>query len=261
MNDKTLTVNIQDQVGYITFTRSHVHHCMNGLFIDDLIQAIEALNVDKDARVIVLAATGKSFCAGADLNDMKKMAHYSMQENINDASKLAHLFSTLYHSPKPTLALVNGPAYGGGIGLVACCDLVIAADVATFCFSEVKLGLIPAVISPYIKHKLSISAIQRYFLTAELFDADTAKSLGLVHEVVKSEALAEKGKQIIQYLLKNSPHAITQAKQLIDTLTQTQDQSVLHEYTINAIANIRISEQGQEGLQAFFEKRKANWVK
>jgi len=211
-------------------------------------------------RAIVLAANGPSFCAGADLNWMKKMAGYSHDENHADAMRLAEMLRTIYLCPKPTVARVQGDCYAGGMGLVAACDIVVASETAGFCLSEVKLGLIPATISPYVIKAMGEQAARRYFLTAERFDATEAQRIGVAHAVVAPEALDATVAGIVKALVNNSPHAVRQAKTLVrEIVGQPVDDALLLD-TAGRIAAIRASTEGREGVASFLEKRKPTWI-
>ena len=246
-------------VARITLTRAEVHNAFNEVLIAELTAALDGMGQDPRVRVVVLAAQGRSFSAGADLNWMKAMAGYTRAENVEDARRLARLMRTLNDLPKPTLALVQGPAYGGGVGLVACCDIAVAIEEAKFCLSEVKLGLIPAVISPYVAAKIGAAAARRYFLTAEAFSAWEAERLGLVHEVVDRNALESKGRQIVDALLEGGPVAQEAAKDLIFAVAGSAVDDALIEETAGRIADVRASDEGREGIAAFLEKRRPNW--
>ncbi|AOE50009.1 enoyl-CoA hydratase/isomerase family protein [Kangiella sediminilitoris] len=246
-------------VGRITLTRGEIHNAFDDQLIEDLTQAFRRLEANPSVEIVVLQAEGKSFSAGADLNWMRRMADYTWEENYKDSQGLAALMHTIYTLKKPTVAVVQGAAFGGGVGLVACCDIVIASERASFCLSEVKLGLIPAVISPYVVKAIGERQAQRYFLSAERFKAPQAKEFGLVHEVVKEDELHSKADEMITGLLANGPQAVRAAKDLIKAVAgKAIDQNVLDE-TAKRIADIRASEQGKEGLNAFLEKRPADW--
>jgi methylglutaconyl-CoA hydratase len=208
----------------------------------------------------VLAANGPAFCAGADLNWMKKMSGYTHAENHADALQLAEMLRTIYLCPKPVVAKVQGDCYAGGMGLVAACDIIVAVEEANFCLSEVKLGLIPATISPYVVKAMGENAARRYFLTAERFGAREALRIGFVHEVVSTETLDAKVTEIVKALVNNSPNAVQQAKVLVrDVVGQPVNDALLAD-TAERIAQIRASDQGREGVASFLEKRKPAWL-
>jgi methylglutaconyl-CoA hydratase len=244
----------------LTLNRPDILNAFDDQLINELSTTFDSIEKDKNIRVVVLNAAGKHFCAGGDLNWMKRMASYSYAENLADAQRLATMLNKLYSLSKPTIALVQGSAFGGGVGLVACCDIAIATTTANFCLSEVKIGLIPSVISPYVITAIGERAAHRYFLTAESFDAQEAHRLGLVHSVVTENDLTIAGEKIIHQLLKNSPAALTAAKQLLTDVTRSAINSSLIEETAKRIADIRVSKEGQEGLAAFLEKRKPKWL-
>ena len=226
-----------------------------------LTEAFVAIADNSNVRAMVLGSEGKSFSAGADLEWMKRMASYSYDENLRDASALALMLKTLNEIPQPTIARVQGPAFGGAVGLVSCCDMAVAASAASFSLSEVKIGLVPATISPYVIAAIGQRAARRYFVTAERFDAHRALQLGLVNEVVDAEQLDQEIDRLINTLLANGPEAVTGAKQLVfDVAGKPIDQQLI-DATCETIAAIRVSEQGQEGLQAFLERRKPQWIK
>ncbi len=250
-----------DGTVWVTLTRPEVHNAFNEALIAELTTVLSGFGTDERVRAVVLGAQGRSFSAGADLEWMQRMSGYSEQENQDDARALARLMRTLYELPKPTIALVQGSTYGGGIGLVACCDIVIAAETANFCFSEVKLGLIPAVIGPYVIAAMGERPARRYFLTAETFSAREALRLGLVHEVVPDEALVDIGRKVIKALFKGGPNAQVAAKNLILAIAGRPLDDDLVEETANRIARIRASDEGQEGVAAFLEKRRPDWLK
>ncbi|WP_417822618.1 enoyl-CoA hydratase/isomerase family protein [Thalassospira lucentensis] len=248
-------------VARITLNRPDIHNAFDDALIADLTAKIETLDADPAVRVVILTGAGKSFSAGADLNWMKRMAAYSHAENLDDSRALAKLMKVLNFTSKPTIALVNGAAFGGGVGLAACCDIVIASDRASFCLSEVKLGLIPAVISPYVVEAIGVNQARRYFLSAERFDAQTAKDIGLVHEVVSGDDLTARGDEMAQILLANGPQAMHAAKNLIYAVANTPISDAVIDDTAHRIADQRASGEGREGVSAFLEKRPANWSK
>ena len=247
-------------VATVTLNRPEVRNAFNDQVIAELTQAFSELGARDDVRVIVLAANGKAFCAGADLNWMRRMADYSRAENLADAAKLAEMLRVIATCPKPTVARVQGDVYAGGLGLVACCDVAVAADTAGFCVSEVKIGLIPATISPYLVRAMGVRAAQRYFLTAERFSAAEAHRVGLVHEVVAMTELDNTVNAIVGALAVASPDAVRTCKRLIDDVTGKPITPELIAMTVDGIADIRASAQGKEGVQAFLQKRKPNWL-
>lgn len=252
---------IDGLIGVITLNNPDKHNAFDDVLIADLTHALSLMEQSAQVRVVILAAAGKSFSAGADLNWMKRIATYSQAENLRDAMGLATLMKTLHGLTKPTIARVQGAAYGGGVGLVACCDVAIGTHDAAFSLSEVKLGLIPAVISPYVIAAMGERAAHRYFLTAEKFDAATAFRLGLLHELAASEAaMDEKITQLCMALLHAGPHAQAEAKSLIAAVANHPINGALVAETAQRIARVRASMEGKEGLAAFLEKRQPVWV-
>ncbi len=262
MSEATIITNIcEPGIATLTMNRPELHNAFDDLLIADLTAELKRLEADETVRVVQLAGSGRSFSAGADLNWMRRMADYSREQNLADAMGLAELMQTLNNLSKPTIALVQGAAYGGGVGLVACCDLAIATRRASFCLSEVKLGLMPAVISPYVMAAIGPRACRRYFLTAEPFDADQAQRIGLLHEVVEDEEnLLARGMELASLLLKNGPQAMAAAKELIATVSGRPLDDALIGDTAGRIADRRASAEGREGLTAFLEKRTPGWV-
>ena len=260
MNYETLTIERAGHVATVTLNRPDVRNAFNEETIAELTQAFRALGATDNVRAIVLAANGPAFCAGADLHWMKKMAAYSHAENHADALQLATMLRTIYECPQPVVAKVQGDCYAGGMGLVAACDIVVAVDEAHFCLSEVKLGLIPATIAPYVIKAMGEQASRRYFLTAERFTAATALHLGFAHEVVASDALDFKVAEIVKALVSNSPAAVRQAKTLVREVAGKQVNYALVQDTAARIAHIRSSDQGREGVASFLEKRKPDWL-
>jgi methylglutaconyl-CoA hydratase len=256
---QALQTGIQGGVATVRMNRPDVHNAFDDVLIGDLAAELRRLDQAQDVRVIVLAANGKSFSAGADLNWMKRMAQYSEAENLRDAVALAALMRTLHGLHKPTVARVQGAAFGGGVGLVACCDIAIAAGEALFCLSEVRLGMIPSVISPYVVAAIGERAAHRYFLTAERFGAEEAKRIGLVHEVVAADKLDEAVGNMVDHLLKGGPKALAAAKKLIADVSRHALDDSLTEETARRIAAIRVGAEGREGIAAFLEKRKPDW--
>jgi methylglutaconyl-CoA hydratase len=247
-------------VAKITINRAQVHNAFDDKVIEDLTNCIRKVDANPSVRVLLLASRGKSFSAGADLNWMKKMANYSWDENYQDSLKLAGLMQSLYECSKTTIAIVQGAAFGGGVGLVACCDIAIASEKALFCLSEVKLGLIPSVISPYVVGAIGERNAKRYFATAERFNAQDAKHINLVHSIVAHDELDEFCDDYVNRILANGPVAMYQSKQLVNRVSnQPIDEELVLE-TAQRIADIRASSEGREGVSAFLEKRPANWA-
>ena len=261
MQEDTVLLNINEKgVATITLNRPEVHNAFDDSVIEKLIENLEIVGRKPEVRVVVLRSNGKSFSAGADLNWMQRMVKLSYDENLKDAGELARMLQILNGLPKPTIALVQGATFGGAVGLVACCDIALASEKASFCLSEVKIALIPATISPYVVEAMGTRAARRYFLTAERFSAQTAKELGLVHDVVLPEQLDESCEQMASHLLKNGPIAIQEAKSLIANVSNRVIDKELIDYSTQLIAKIRVSEEGQEGLNAFLEKRQPQWI-
>lgn len=258
--DKVLFEVDKRGVATVTLNQPDIHNAFDDKLIAQLTDIFTRINNSNDIRVMVLAATGKSFSAGADLNWMKRMATYSYEQNLADANALANMFHILNTIDKPTIAKVQGAAFGGAVGLVACCDMAIGSKLSKFCLSEVKLGLIPATISPYVIDAIGARVAKRYFTTAEVFSARRARRLGLLSEAVVEEELDSTIESLIENILENSPAAIREAKQLILDIQNKPISKDILTMTSEKIAGIRVSEQGQEGLNAFLQKRPANWV-
>lgn len=248
-------------VATLTLNRPDVHNAFDDMLIAGLSVRLRELDADARVRVVVLAGSGKSFSAGADLNWMKRMAAYSDADNLRDACGLGDLMHTLAVMSKPTIARVQGAAYGGGVGLAACCDIAIGTPAAAFSLSEVRLGLIPAVISPYVVAAIGERQARRYFLTAERFDAAEALRIGLLHMVVNEDQLDAAVGAMADQLLKGGPKALTAAKDLIGAVVNRPIDRRLVEETAERIARIRVTPEGREGVAAFLEKRKPGWVK
>jgi methylglutaconyl-CoA hydratase len=258
-SEKVLYTLSDNGVATVTFDNAEKHNAFDDVIIKTLTDIFNDIAKRDDIKVMVLAANGKSFSAGADLGWMKRMAGYSYEDNLKDANALAQMLKALNFLPQATIAKIQGAAFGGAVGLASCCDIVIASNKASFCLSEVKLGLIPATISPYVVNAIGLKASRRYFQTAERFFSDKAMQLGLVDEVVEADDLTPAVEKMITILLSNSPQAMRQAKQLaFDVAYQEINEQLLSE-TSARIANIRVSSEGQEGLSAFFEKRSPAW--
>jgi methylglutaconyl-CoA hydratase len=260
MNWQSIDITMHERVATVTLDRPDVRNAFNEATIAELALAFDELGRDEDVRAIVLAANGPAFCAGGDLNWMKQMAGYSDAENLADATKLADMLRTIYLCPKPVVAKIQGDCYAGGMGLVAACDIAVAAEEANFCLSEVKLGLIPATISPYVIKAMGENAARRYFLTAERFSAAEAHRIGFVHELVKAEALDSAVAAIVKALVNNSPNAVQQAKVLVRDIAGRPVDNALLADSAERIAQIRASAEGREGVASFLEKRKPSWL-
>jgi len=247
-------------VATITLNRPEVHNAFDDLLIAYLIDLLAQAKDNPQVKVLVLASTGKSFSAGADLGWMRRMADASREDNIKDAHQLSALMENLNNFPCPTVAKIQGTVMGGGVGLVACCDIAIASDNAFFALSEVKLGLAPAVISPYVIAKIGVSQARRYFVSAERFSAIRAAAIDLVHEVVLATELDAKTEQIVATLLANGPQAMRRAKELAQVENPLPCTPALRDYTTGVIADLRASEEGKEGLRAFLEKTQPGWI-
>jgi methylglutaconyl-CoA hydratase len=250
----------QGAVLTLTLSRPDVRNAFNDEVIADITAAFLDAGGRTDVRAVVLAATGPAFCAGADLNWMRRMAGYTRAENLADAGALAEMLRVMYECPKPTVARVQGDVYAGGMGLVAACDMAVSVDTANFCLSEVKLGLIPATISPYVIRAMGARAAQRYFLTAERFGAAEARRIGLVHEVVAAEQLDDRVETLTQALVNAGPQAVRACKALLREVAGRDIDAALIAHTVAGIADIRASSEGREGVQSFLQKRKPNWL-
>ncbi|QGZ63999.1 enoyl-CoA hydratase/isomerase family protein [Paraburkholderia acidisoli] len=256
---ETLTVDMAGHVATVTLNRPDVRNAFNETMIAEITAAFTTLGTHGDVRAIVLAGNGKAFCAGADLNWMRKMAGYSDDENRADALRLANMLAAIYRCPKPVIARVHGDAYAGGMGLVCTADIVVAANTVNFCLSEARLGLMPATIAPYVIRALGEQASRRYFVTAEAFDCATALRLGLVSEAVEASELDATVQRIANTLCANSPNAVRECKQLVQDIASETIDTALIEDTAVRIARIRASEEGREGVSSFLEKRTPNW--
>lgn len=255
---KTIRFEERGRVAWIILNRPEVRNAFNETMISEVADAFMVINSRKDLRVVVLTGEGKAFCAGADLNWMKDVLEYTYEENLADSKNLAEMFHLMFTCPLPTIARVNGPAIGGGCGMAAVCDIVIACDKATFSLSEVKLGLVPACISPYVIRRMGDKNCREYFLTGERIGAEKAKESGLVNEVVPEDKLDEAVDSRIRQLLSSGPDALAWCKQLLARAADMPEDKVGN-YTAEVIARLRMGDEGQEGMRAFFEKRKPKW--
>lgn len=257
---QTLELRCDDKIASLVLNRPEVRNAFNGTMVAELTQAFCALAEDANIRAIVLAANGPAFCAGGDLAWMKHMAAFDHAQNLADASSLAQMLRAIDACPQPVLAKVQGDCYAGGLGLVAACDIAIGVDSANFCLSEVKLGLIPATISPYVIRAIGERVARRYFLTAERFNAMEAQRIGLLHEAVPADMLDARVAEVAKSLCAAGPQAVKHAKRLVKNVAaRSIDESLLLD-TAEWIAQVRASEEGREGMQAFLEKRKPGWL-
>lgn len=255
-----LNITTEGAIRTITLSRPDVRNAFNDDVIAELKNAFTEAGQAADVRCVVLAAEGPAFCAGADLNWMRRMADYTRDENLADAGQLADMLRAIYECPKPTIARVQGDVFAGGVGLVAACDMAVSLETATYCLSEVKLGLIPATISPYVIRAMGARASHRYFLTAERFSAAEAHRIGLVHEVVTADALDAKVAELTSALVSASPNAVRACKRLVQDVAEREIDDALVAHTVEGIADIRSSAEGKEGVQSFLQKRKPNWL-
>lgn len=258
---KTIVVTKKDReaVLWIVFNRPEVHNAFNSETILELTDAFEKIKSDDSVRIVVLTGEGKSFCAGADINWMREIIAYSFDQNLKESLQLAEVLFNIYTLPKPTIAMVNGAAIGGGTGFLSVCDIAVAAEEAKFGLSEVKIGLVPAAISPYVVRKIGESKAREYFLTGHRLSAQKALEIGLINEIVPRDRLEKRVDALIGQLLASGPEAIASCKELILNVPRMNFEDV-KKYTARMIANLRISEEGQEGMSAFLEKRKPRWA-
>jgi methylglutaconyl-CoA hydratase len=257
---KHLDLRFDAGVSTVTLNRPEVRNAFNEEVIAELTAVFLELGRRPEVRCVVLAASGTAFCAGADLNWMKRMASYSRDENLDDASALARMLEVIYQCPKPTIAKVQGDVYAGGLGLVTACDIAIASDTAHYCVSEVRIGLIPATISPYLIRAIGARAAHRWFLTAERFGAAQATACGLVHEAVPAGDLDARVAALAHTLVQAGPEAIKACKTLLHDIAGQEMSDSLLQDTAERIADIRVTPEGREGIGAFLDKRKPNWL-
>jgi methylglutaconyl-CoA hydratase len=260
MGEPTIEVEIRGAVAWLWLNRPALHNALNEDLIRELTLVVREFGNDPAIRVIVLSGRGRSFCAGADIESMKRLGGAGAAENRDNARELADLFHAIAWSPKPTIARVNGSAIGGGLGLVSACDIAIAAHDAKFAASEVRLGLIPATIAPYVVRAIGQRWARRLFQTAERITAAQAERIGLVHEAVEADGLDARVETVVNDLMMGAPAAQHAAKELIDAVACRPITAELIEYTAERIAVIRAQDEAQEGLSAFLEKRKPGWV-
>ncbi len=250
-----------DGVATITLNRPDVHNAFDEALIGDLTERFRDAGTDPAVRVVVLRGAGKSFCAGGDLGWMRRMADYSFEQNVEDAARLGTLLATINTCPKPTIALVHGNAFGGGVGLSACCDIVVAEETAQFSLSEVRIGIIPSIILPYVITAIGERQARRYCLTAERFDGKRAADIGFAHEVVPAGGLDAMADKIITALKEGAPGAQARGKQLILDIAKKPIDAAVIELTVTQIAEARAGAEGKEGLSAFLSKSEPSWRK
>jgi methylglutaconyl-CoA hydratase len=254
-----LKLDTRGDVARVTLDRPEIRNAFDDALIAAVTQALCALDADHGVRAVVIAGNGPAFCAGGDLNWMKRMSGYTYEQNLADARSLAGMLRTLDRMTKPTIARVHGPAYAGGVGLVAACDIAVGTPEAKFCLSEAKLGLSPATISPYVVRAMGERMARRYFLSAEVFDANEAYRIGLLTAVSASENLDAESDKILQHLLQGGPQALAKIKDLIGHVSTGHIDDAMIEDTAKRIAEIRATPEGKEGVASFLEKRKPAW--
>lgn len=261
MTCQHIIYTVENQIATITMNRPEVHNAFDEEVIQQLQHAFLKAGDDKNVRAVILRGNGKSFSAGGDLNWMRRVADYSLEQNVADAMGLGILLKTINTLPKPTIALVHGNAFGGGVGLTACCDIAIAEEGALFCLSEVRIGIIPSIIAPYVMAAIGERQARRYFLTAERISAKTAAQIGLVHEVAPAGGLDAAVEKIIAALWDGAPAAQVRGKKIILDISHRKIDDALIKFTAEQIAEARASEEGQEGLTAFLNKTDPSWRK
>ncbi|MBV9149147.1 MAG: enoyl-CoA hydratase/isomerase family protein [Candidatus Eremiobacteraeota bacterium] len=258
MSHPILEISVSEAVAHVTLNRPDVRNAFNAELIAELQRAFERLGNDGTLRAVILSGAGKTFCGGADINWMRASLELSREENVSDAKRMSEMFATIDRCPRPVIARIHGAALGGGAGLVAVCDVAIASNDAQFGFTEVKLGILPAVISPFVIRKIGVSHARALFLTGERFSAERAENIGLVHEVVRFEDLDTAVDRVVDEIKSGGRNAIAVAKKTIAEVTARPEDA--REITSQAIAQQRTSPEGQEGLRAFLERRKPNWT-
>jgi len=253
-------ISVQNHKAGVILSRPDVHNAFNEAMMNEIIEVFAELGARDDVRVMVLAGEGKSFCAGADVNWMKRMVDFTFEQNVEDANLLARMLRTIRQCPKPVIARVHGAAYGGGVGLTAAADIAVAVESAVFCLSEVKLGIVPAVISPFVMEKIGPGQMRRYGVSAERFSASEAKRIGLIHETFAATDQMDRWiDETSRTLSANGPLAMAAAKRVLSDVAGTSWDEI-QTLTTKHIADLRVSPEGQEGLKAFLEKRKPKWA-
>ncbi|MGB8952116.1 MAG: enoyl-CoA hydratase/isomerase family protein [Candidatus Aminicenantales bacterium] len=257
---QTIILTRQGEVARIILNRPEVHNAFNSTMIREMQDAFRQAGDDAEIRVVVLTGMGKSFCAGADLNWMREVIQFSFEQNLEESMEIAELHHLIYTLPKPTIARINGTAIGGGNGFLSACDIGVASEEAKFGLSEVKIGLVPAAISPYVIRRIGESKAREYFLTGERFDAGRALEIGLINGIVPADKLDDTVDEIIRSLLSSGPEALASCKELIQKVPGMSFEEA-KKFTARMIADLRVSAEGQEGMAAFLEKRKPKWLK
>ncbi len=260
MDFSTLKFDKKADTSCIIFNRPEIHNAFNSTLITEMSEAFYAVSKDKTIRAVVLTGAGKSFCAGADLNWMKAVKEQGYETNLNEANSLADLFYQIYTCPLPVIGKINGAAIGGGTGFVALCDIAIAAKSAVFSFSEVKIGLVPACVSPYVIKKMGEGRARELFISGERMNADRALEVGLVNKVVDDDKLDDEVDKLLEMIISSGPCAVAMAKKLIGEVS-SMGPDEFKSYTAEMIARLRVSEEGQEGMDSFLNKRKPRWAK
>ncbi len=255
---ETIKKEIEGSIGRIVLNRPQVRNAFDEILIAEVSDALGELAKRGDLRVLIVAAEGSTFCAGADFHWMGEMVGANFEENLDDSLKLADMLAALYRFPRPTIARVQGSAFGGGVGVAACCDIVVAAETAIFSFSEVRIGLVPACISPFVIRRVGEGRAREYFLTGERITAQRAHEIGFVNKVVSETALDDAVNNYVQHFLSCGPEALSACKKMLEEVAQ-MPLAEARDYTANMIARLRISEEGLEGMKAFLEKRKPAW--
>lgn len=258
MTYQTIKEEIQSGICTITLNRPEKHNALDETMMAELTKALQQIDKNDDIRIVVITQAGRHFCAGADLNWMAQMGKLSYDENKAGANRLISLFKALSELSKPTIALVQGKTMGGGLGILACCDIVYTTPEAQFCFSEVKLGLVAATIAPFVVRRMGEGSARHYLLTTELFSAEKAKEAGLVHEIVAEKELLSAGMALAKSMTKLAPNALKAAKKLMNDLSPISSATL--EKTATLLAEVRSSAECKEGVQAFLEKRQPNWI-
>ncbi len=257
--ESRIEISYQGPVAVLTLARPELHNAFDAAMIAELRDAFVRLGADPAVRAVILTGAGESFCAGADLGWMRASLEWSREQNMADAGELASMFEAAWSLPKPLLGRINGPAVGGGAGLVACCDIAVALDTARFGFSEVKLGLVPAVIAQYVVPKIGVSHARALFVSGERFTAERAFEIGLVHAIAEAATLDATVTSLVNRLLSSGPAAVGAAKRVVDAVWALEREAA-RRFVIETIAEARTGPEGQEGVRAFLEKRKAGWV-